>query len=140
VVCASPAYLRKRGIPASPQDLKAHDCVAHTQRTTPYVWHFTTPTGGKTSVKIDARVAVTSALALRACALEGMGIVEVNSYIVGADIAAGRLTRLLEGYPPKELSIYAVFPERRFLAPKVRVLIDAMLAMMTPMPYWDAFK
>jgi DNA-binding transcriptional LysR family regulator len=68
-----------------------------------------------------------------------LGIVEVNSYIVGTDLASGRLVRLLDSYFPKELSIYAVFPERRFLAPKVRVFIDAMVAAMTPEPYWDSF-
>jgi DNA-binding transcriptional LysR family regulator len=139
VVCASPAYLERHGVPKTPQDLAAHDCIAHTQRSTPREWHFTTPTGGKTSVQINGRVAVTNALAVRACALEGIGVIELNSYIVGADIAAGRLVRVLDGYQPKELSVYAVFPQRRFLAPKVRVFIDAMLACMTPEPFWDSF-
>jgi DNA-binding transcriptional LysR family regulator len=139
VVCASRAYLERHGVPKTPQDLSSHDCVAHTQRSTPREWHFTSPTGGKTSVQINGRVAVTNALAVRACALEGLGVIELNSYIVGADIAAGRLVRLLDGYQPKELSVYAVFPQRRFLAPKVRVFIDAMLACMTPEPFWDSF-
>ena len=139
VVCASPDYLARRGTPATPQDLSGHDCIAHTQRTTPREWQFTTPGGGKTSVRINGRIAITNALAVRACALEGMGIIELNSYIVGADIREGRLVRLLDGYQPKELSVYAVFPQRRFLAPKVRVFIDAMLACLSPEPYWDAF-
>lgn len=139
VVCAAPDYLARRGKPATPQDLSGHDCIAHTQRATPRVWHFTSPGGGKTSVQVNGRIAVTNALAVRACALDGLGIIELNSYIVGADIREGRLIRLLEGYEPKELSIYAVFPQRRFLAPKVRVFIDALLACMTPEPYWDAF-
>lgn len=139
VVCASPVYLARRGRPMTPQDLSEHDCIAHTQRSTPRIWHFTTPRGGKTSVKIQGRLAISNALAVRACALDGHGIVELNSYIVGEDIAAGRLVRLLDGYESKELSVYAVFPQRRFLAPKVRVFIDAMLACMTPEPYWDAF-
>jgi DNA-binding transcriptional LysR family regulator len=140
VVCASPAYLKARGTPKTPQDLKSHDCIAHTQRSTPRVWHFTARGGGKTSVQIDPRVAVTSSLALRSCALEGLGIVEINSYIVGADIGAGRLVRLLEGYQPRELSIFAVYPARRFLAPKVRVFVDALLGLMTPEPYWDRYR
>jgi DNA-binding transcriptional LysR family regulator len=139
VVCASPDYLERHGTPQTPQDLGSHECIAHLQRSTPRLWHFTTPTGGKASVKINGRTAVTNALAVRACALQGLGIIELNSYIVGRDISAGRLVRLLEGYTPGELSVYAVFPQRRFLAPKVRVFIDALLACMTPEPYWDAF-
>jgi DNA-binding transcriptional LysR family regulator len=140
VVCASPAYLKEHGVPKTPQDLKSHDCVAHTQRATPRLWQFTTRNGARTSVQIDPRVLVTSSLALRSCALEGLGIVEVNSYIVGADIAAGRLVRLLDGYQPRELSIFAVFPARKFLAPKVRAFVDAMLSIMTPEPYWDRYR
>jgi DNA-binding transcriptional LysR family regulator len=139
VVCAAPDYLERRGVPKTPADLASHECIAHSQRTTPREWHFTSPTGGKVSVRINGRIAVTNALAVRACALEGLGIIELNSYIVGADITAGRLVRLLDGYRPKELSIYAVFPERRFLAPKVRVFIDAMLARLAPEPFWDSF-
>lgn len=139
VVCAAPRYLEQRGIPRTPQDLAAHDCIAHMARATPRVWHFTTPTGGKVSVQIHGRIAVNSALGVRESALEGLGIIELNSYLVGPDIKAGRLIRLLDGYPPKELSIYAVFPQRRYLAPKVRVFIDAMLERMAPEPAWDDF-
>src|SRR5688572_4880666 len=64
IVCASPAYLARRGTPTSPQELASHDCVAHMQRTTPRVWHFTAPGGGKTSVQINGRIAVTNALAV----------------------------------------------------------------------------
>jgi DNA-binding transcriptional LysR family regulator len=126
VVCASPAYLQRRGTPKTPQELSAHECIAHMQRTTPRAWHFTSPTGAKIPVQVNGRIAVTNSLAVRECALEGLGIIELNSYIVGADISAGRLVRLLEGYQSKELSVYAVFPQRRFLAPKVRVFIDAL--------------
>ena len=140
VVCASSAYLKARGAPKTPQELKAHDCIAHTQRSTPRLWQFTGRGGTRTSVQVDPRVAVTSSLALRSCALEGLGIVEINSYIVGADIAAGRLVPVLEGYQPKELSIFAVFPERRFIAPKVRAFVDTMLAIMSPEPYWDRYR
>ena len=139
VVCASPAYLQRRGVPQTPQELSAHECIVHTQRTTPREWHFTTPTGGKTSVRVNGPIAVTNSLAVRECALEGLGIIELNSYIVAAEIAAGRLVRLLHGFESKELSVYAVFPQRRFLAPKVRVFIEALHALMTPEPFWDSF-
>ena len=139
VVRASPRYLERRGVPHAPRDLAAHDCIAHTQRTTPRTWHFTAPGRGKTSVDINGRIAISSALGVRQAALEGLGVVELNSYLVGPDIKAGRLVRLLAPYEPKQLSVYAVFPQRRYLAPKVRVFIDAMLERMTPEPAWDDF-
>jgi DNA-binding transcriptional LysR family regulator len=84
VVCASPRYLERRGVPHAPRDLAAHDCIAHTQRTTPRTWHFTAPGRGKTSVDINGRIAISSALGVRQAALEGLGVVELNSYPGGA--------------------------------------------------------
>jgi len=139
VVCASPAYIARRGLPRTPADLASHDCIAHSARALPRVWQLTGADGERVAVQINGRPTINSALAIRQAALEGLGIIELNSYIVGEDIASGRLVRLLDGYEPKELSIYAVFPQRRFLAPKVRVFIDAMIACMTPEPHWDAF-
>ena len=139
VVCASPRYLERRGVPGTLDELASHECIAHLQRSTPRTWHFTAPGGGKASVDIRGRIAITSSLGVREAALEGLGIIELNSYLVGPDIQAGRLVRLLPAYEPKELSVYAVFPQRRYLAPKVRVFIDAMLERMTPQPAWDGF-
>ena len=139
VICASPAYIARRGLPRTPADLAAHDCIAHSARSTPRVWHLTGPDGGQVSVQINGRPTINSALAVRQAALEGLGIIELNSYLVGDDVVAGRLVRLLPQYQPKELNIYAVYAERRFLAPKIRVFVDAMLARIAPEPPWDAF-
>jgi DNA-binding transcriptional LysR family regulator len=139
VICASPTYIERRGLPRTPADLANHDCIDHSARATPRVWHLIGPDGGQVSVQINGRPTINSALAVRQAALEGLGIVELNSYIVGEDIVAGRLVRLLPQYRPKELNIYAVYAERRFLAPKIRVFVDAMLARIAPEPPWDAF-
>jgi DNA-binding transcriptional LysR family regulator len=139
VVCASPAYIARRGLPRIPTDLASHDCIAHSARTTPRIWHLIGPDGGHVSVVINGRPTINSALAVRQAALEGLGIVELNSYLVGADITSGRLVRLLPQYQAKELHIYAVYAERRFLAPKIRVFVDAMLARIAPAPPWDTF-
>ena len=139
VICASPDYIGRRGLPRTPADLASHNCIAHSARATPRVWHLTGPDGEQISVSINGRPTINSALAVRQAALEGLGIVEINSYLVGEDIAAGRLVRLLPQYQPKELHFYAVYAERRFLAPKIRVFVDAMLARIAPEPPWDAF-
>jgi DNA-binding transcriptional LysR family regulator len=139
VICASPDYIARRGLPRTPADLAGHDCIAHSARATPRLWHLSGPDGGQISVPINGRPTINSALAVRQAALEGLGIIELNSYLVGEDIAAGRLARLLPQYTPRELHIYAVYAERRFLAPKIRVFVDAMLARIAPEPPWDAF-
>jgi DNA-binding transcriptional LysR family regulator len=93
VICASPAYIERRGLPRTPADLANHNCIAHSARATPRVWHLTGSDGGQVSVQINGRPTINSALAVRQAALEGLGIVELNSYIVGEDIIAGRLVR-----------------------------------------------
>lgn len=139
VICASPEYIGRRGLPRTPADLASHDCIAHSARATPRVWHLTGPDGEQVSVQVNGHATINSALAVRQAALEGLGIVELNSYLVGDDIVAGRLVRLLPQYRPRELHFYAVYVERRFLAPKIRVFVDALLARMAPEPPWDAF-
>lgn len=139
VVCAAPAYIRRRGLPRALQDLAAHDCIAHSQRATPRTWHFTAADGSQVAARINGRLAVSSALGVREAALEGLGIIELNSYLVGPDIEAGRLVRLLPQYRPRELSFYAVYPARPHLPPKVRVFVEALLEAMAPEPSWDAF-
>ena len=139
VVCASPEYVARRGLPRTPQDLAAHDCIAQTQRATPRTWQFTTRDGRRLSVPVNGRISISSALAVREAMLQGIGVGNLNSYLVGPEILAGRLMPLLEEYEPRELSIYAVYPQRRYLAPKVQVFIDAMLGRMTPEPAWDEF-
>ena len=139
VVCASPAYVERRGLPRTLEDLANHDCIAHLQRATPRAWHFRAPDGKQVSAKINGRLAINSALGVRQAALEGAGVIELNSYLVGEDIQAGRLVRLLPQYRPQELAFYAVYPARRYLAPKVRVLVDGLLQHMAPEPAWDGF-
>lgn len=139
VVCAAPSYIQRRGLPRTLQDLAAHDCIAHSQRATPRTWHFTATDGSQVSTRIGGRLAISSALGVRQAALEGLGVIELNSYLVGEDIRAGRLVRLLPQYRPRELAFYAVYPARRHLPPKVRVFVDALLAHMAPEPPWDDF-
>jgi DNA-binding transcriptional LysR family regulator len=139
VICASPEYIARHGLPRKPADLDSHNCIAHSARATPRLWHLTGPDGEQVSVKINGRATINSALAVRQAALEGLGIIELNSYLVGEDIVAGRLVRLLPQYRPKELHFYAVYAERRFLAPKIRVFVDTLLARMAPEPPWDRF-
>jgi DNA-binding transcriptional LysR family regulator len=139
VVCAAPSYIARRGLPRTLADLASHECVAHMQRVTPRIWHLIGADGARVSVPIKGRFAINSALGVRRAALDGLGIVELNSYLVGEDIQAGRLVRLLPQYRAQELSFHAVYPDRRHLPPKVRVFVDALMAEMSPEPHWDAF-
>ena len=105
VICASPDYIGRRGLPRTPDDLANHNCIAHSARTTPRTWHLTGPDGGQISVPINGRPTINSALAVRQAALEGLGIIELNSYLVGEDIAAGAPRAAAASVPTEGLEL-----------------------------------
>jgi DNA-binding transcriptional LysR family regulator len=74
---------------------------------------------------------------LRAAALAGQGIADLPTFMVGPDIAAGRLKRLLKDYPAPEGGIYALYTANRYLAAKTRVFIDFLAKRFGDEPEWD---
>jgi DNA-binding transcriptional LysR family regulator len=76
---------------------------------------------------------------LRASALAGNGITNLPTFLVGPDIATGRLALVLADYPPAELGIFALYAPNRYLAAKTRVFIDFLAERLGDSPPWDAF-
>ena len=77
---------------------------------------------------------------LRDAALAGNGITNLPTFIVGPDIAAGRLAaRAAADDPPTDLGIYALYAPNRYLAAKTRVFIDFLVERFGEKPAWDAF-
>ncbi len=128
ILCAAPAYLAARGEPALPAELAAHDVISYSLFAAGENWTFTGALGEQT-VRVTPRVRTNSGDTCRAAALLGQGIVLQPSFIVGADLAAGRLVEIMPGWRAGELGVYAVYPSRKFVAPKVRVLIDGFIIL-----------
>lgn len=137
VVCAAPAYLRKHGAPVAPAELTRHNCFTYSLLRGPHDWRFHAPGGRWVAVSVRGNLRSNNTLALRAAALAGAGVLHCPTFYVGAELAAGRLVPLLPGYRLPEISIYAVFSERRHLAPKVRAFVDFVAAAFTDPPSWD---
>jgi len=123
VLCASPEYVNRHGEPAEPADLANHARIAYSYSGTGNEWRFDGP-GGETRVRIDARLVSNNGETCRAAALAHQGIILQPTFLVGDDLAAGRLIELLPEYRSQELGIYAVYPTRKHVAPKVRAMID----------------
>jgi DNA-binding transcriptional LysR family regulator len=81
---------------------------------------------------------MNSSLALREALLNGAGVTLTPTFVVGADIRAGRLRAVLQGYRAMEVSIYAVYPQRKHLSPKIRAFVDFLAEHIKDPPYWDA--
>lgn len=123
LLCASPAYLAARGTPASVADLARHDIIAYTYSPGSDTWRFETPTGEQ-SVTVRPRLRANNGETCREAALAGLGIARQPDFLVGDAIENGRLVEILPESCSQELGIYAVYPSRKHLSLKVRVLAD----------------
>jgi len=123
VLCASPQYLQTHGEPLQPADLAAHAVISYTYWSTRDEWHFEGPQGS-VSVKTNPCIHTNSGDTCRAAALAHQGIILQPTFLVGDDLAAGTLIELMPEFHSLEMGIYAVYPTRKHVAPKVRALID----------------
>ena len=126
VLCASPQYLQRAGTPLQPSELAGHAVLAYSYWSGRDEWQFDGP-GGPVSVRTEPWIRTNSGDTCRAGALQHQGVVMQPSFLVGADLAAGTLVELMPQYRGIELGIYAVYPTRKHVAPKVRLLIDFLV-------------
>jgi DNA-binding transcriptional LysR family regulator len=126
ILCASPAYLREHGVPAHPSELASHAVMSYSLLSMGETWEFGGPQGPVT-VKVNPRLRTNSGDTCRAAALAHQGIVLQPSFLVGTDLRSGALVELLTPYRSIELGVYAVYPTRKHLTSKVRVLIDFLV-------------
>lgn len=123
VLCASPQYLKRHGTPMHPSELADHDVISYSYWSTKDEWHFTGPLGA-VSVKTNPCIHTNNGDTCRAAALASQGIILQPSFLVGDDLAAGTLLELMPEFRSLELGIYAVYPTRKHVSPKVRALLD----------------
>lgn len=126
VAVAAPAYLERRGSPRLPADLSAHDCIVHRVVPSDSDWRLIGP-GGTVSIAVHGMLSTNNHEAVRAAALGGLGIGLLPEYQVIDDIDAGRLRRVLPDYTSEALPAYLVYPSRRHLPPRTRVVIDFLI-------------
>lgn len=136
-VCAAPEYFKRFGIPHSPEDLRQHNTITYQYQTSPKEWRFLTPEKKYVSVAVSGSIQMNNSLALRETLLQGAGITLTPTFVVGADIRAGKLQPILSNYQVLEHSIYITYPQRRHMSPKVRAFIDFMAHRIDDTPYWE---
>ncbi|WP_429229914.1 LysR family transcriptional regulator [Inquilinus ginsengisoli] len=137
VVCAAPSYLERHGVPRTPAELLQHDCILYSYATDQNEWEFLGPDGRLETVRVDGRLRANNAEVTLAALLAGAGLALSPDFIVGPDIAAGRLVPLLTDYENPFGAIYAVWPHNRNLAPKVRAVVDFLVERFATEPIWE---
>lgn len=126
-LCASPELIARVGAPTRPQDLARLPCVIDTNGRWLYNWPFVTDEGEPTSVPVTGRIEVNSPQAARSAAIAGLGFATLPDFIAKPALDDGALVEMLGQYLPVGGGIFAVYPHRRYLPAKVRVLVDFLV-------------
>lgn len=122
VLCASPGYLKRHGMPKAPEDLTRHRCILYGVRHT-HDWVFQHK-GRPVTTEVNATFLCNDGNAGKALALAGGGIFLKSLWDVGSDLAEGRLVRVLPEYSMPSAPLHLVYPHSMHLAPRVRVFAE----------------
>ena len=123
-LCASPALISRLGKPSHPHDLANLPCIIDSNARWLSSWPFRNDDGELITVPVSGPVEANSPMTVRAATLAGLGFAILPDFIVVEDIAAGRLFSIFDDYLTDGGGIYAVYPHRRYLPAKIRVLVD----------------
>jgi DNA-binding transcriptional LysR family regulator len=125
-VCASPEYLERYGIPHSLSELDKHSCLLGTRD----YWHFNDTGKGK-NIRVTGKLRYNNGASLVDAAIKGLGIVQLPDYYIKEHIKNGNLITLLDNLRGPDEGIWAVYPQNRHLSPKIRLLVDYLLAHLS---------
>ncbi|KIC39631.1 LysR family transcriptional regulator [Leisingera sp. ANG-M7] len=137
ILVAAPAYLKRHGVPETVSDLRRHNCLQYSYSRDFQEWVFDC-SGAMETFRPGGSYSVNNGEALREAILGGTGIGRLPTFTAGRDLAAGRLVRVLPHCSLPSQTLYAIYPERRYLPEKVRVFIDFILERLGgEIPPWD---
>jgi DNA-binding transcriptional LysR family regulator len=120
ILCCSPSYLEKHGIPRVPSDLYKHRYITHSMRKPDNVLVFK----GNQDIQLEPVLWLNDSRAMCDCAIAGIGIVKLHDYIVAEALQAGRLLEILAEFQEPLQPVYLYYQQNRYLQPKIRKFID----------------
>jgi DNA-binding transcriptional LysR family regulator len=129
IVCAAPAYLRRRGRPRTLRDLARHERLGYLRDGHPSAWRLVGDDGLET-VEVDGGFHANDVDALLAAALAGRGLVALFDFLAAPHLRARRLVRVLPDHRGEARPIHALYPRNRHLLPKVRVFVDFLATLL----------
>jgi DNA-binding transcriptional LysR family regulator len=129
VLVAAPTYLERNGKPTHPTRLADHSCIVHEAGPDSAVWQFSGP-GGPIEVAVSGAFRANNRVVVHHAALAGYGIAFLPLLPIADDLRAGRLSRVLAEYPSEPGQTYLIYPSRRHLAPRTRVVIDFLVKQL----------
>jgi DNA-binding transcriptional LysR family regulator len=143
-VVASPDYLARQPDLEAPVDLRHHECLVFALQPTD-AWYFQPREASGTDpleITVSGRLRANDSEALLDAAVGGLGVALLPTWLIGEDVRAGRLVALLPAWealiaPGPERAIWAVYPPKKVVAPKVRAFLTFLSQRFGKPPYWD---
>lgn len=132
-LCAAPTYLERYGTPHTLSELAAHECLIGTSDT----WTFDDGNGGEWLFRPRGRWRCNSGISVLDAALRGFGLCQLPDYYVNGPLKDGTLVPLLPAHSPPHTAVWAVYPQRRHLSPKVRLLIEHLKQGLASQPEYQ---
>jgi DNA-binding transcriptional LysR family regulator len=139
VVCCSPAYAQRAGLPAMIEELSNHACIGYVNVSPGQIWQFEPkePGGAPRTLVVRSRIIANNGESMRDAAIAGLGISILPVFIAAKALASGQLINALPDANPVADTIYAVYPRNRHLPRKVRAIIDHLVAVFEGVPPWE---
>lgn len=131
-LCAAPGYLERYGTPHSLSELGRHNCLIGTSET----WTFQAD-GREYLFKARGNWRCNSGTAVLDAALRGFGLAQLPDYYVLEYLRDGRLRALLPQHQPPDTAVWALYPARRHLSPKVRLLVEYLKQELVKLPVYQ---
>lgn len=140
LICGSLDYLCERGVPQHPNDLKNHNCLCFAFSDGDRTWQVEKG-GERLSLKVKGSVVANNSEMLRQTAINSGGLIMMPSWLVGEDLKAGRLTRVLSdwtvGHGDTDTAIHAVYLPNRRGSKKVTAFVDHLKKHFGSPPHWE---
>lgn len=136
VLCASPGYVERYGVPNSPADLRHHCGLQYTVASN-RSWAFKGPNGQEIRAAAPISIASNNGEFLLEAALQGRGVGMFPKFMVWQALNDGALVEVMPEYSLSSLNAYTIHPETRYLAHRVRALIDFLVKQCKVVPDWE---
>jgi DNA-binding transcriptional LysR family regulator len=138
VICAAPSYLKRHGVPRTPDELLQHNCLYISTQPTLRRWPFNDASapGGVRTIEVAGSVVADNAETVLQLALMGVGIVRLGELVLGDPIRAGKLVPILiDAHHVEPLPLYAVYPHARVRSPKVAAMVEFLIEKFAHAPW-----
>lgn len=134
ILVAAPDYIQRHGAPDSIDSLNDHVCLAQHNHE---AWRLEGP-AGPIVVRPSGPLQTNSSEVVREAVLAGLGIALRSTWDIGPELGSGKLVQVLPDFAAsRNVAVHAVYPSKQFLPAKVRLFIDYLAELYSPVPYWE---